>query len=249
MRRPLSLALIACLIAFPAPAADLTRTDAPQQDEVSLVLPLDINTLHDRLSLLYDSSARDFYEDYPGAIYVLPENVPYARFLSPDALARFHADPIVKSGKFYVFFGAYRNMQSVLNTIDPLSATGSGNPALIRYASLPSADRAYDFYLWSPDVPFWYSEYRYRDRPAPFRSYFIVHLAAVDADHTSVELIEYRPVVRLDGEISVDSHGKLNNTLQPVAPTTSDRVFLLSCVRQFIERNVPGRHWFSCRSE
>jgi hypothetical protein len=127
---------------------------------------------------------------------------------------------------------------------------GKSNVALQRYAALPADARTQDIYLWSPDAPYWYSQYMLNDIPVPFHSYFIVHLSAVDDDHTSVELIEEEPTVQLGRKMSVDANGLVHHfDIRDVEPTTSDREFLLSCMHQFIDRKLPSRHFFNCKTE
>jgi hypothetical protein len=225
------------------------KVESPK-DFVSEVLPYPIEQVYDRAAALFDSDGRDYYEDYNAAIYDLPEDVRNYKDLSPRAYKKFLALPLVRPNKFYVFFGAYPSVQTVLENLTPVAAMGHSNPALQRYAQLPAAQRAQDLYVWSPDTPYWHSEYWLDDKQLPFRAYFIVHLARVDDTHTQVEIIENEPVVRLSTSMSVDIHGKvLPYELREVDPTTGDREFLLSCIRQFIERKVPGRHWFKCRDK
>jgi hypothetical protein len=204
--------------------------------------------MQERLEALFDSDARDYYEDYPAAIYVMPEGVRRADQLPAAALKGWRKRKLTKATKFYVFYGDYAVMQRRLSAIGPLDAIDTGNAALARYAALPLTERAHDLYLWSPDTPFWYSEYRLMGIPVPFRSYFILHLSASGAERTQVEVIEDEPVIDRGPEPNVDIYGKLHEEmLQPVPPTTRERLYLLSCIRQFIEREVPGRHWFNCR--
>ena len=231
-------------------AQRVVQTAENARDYVSEVLPYPLEHVYDRIASLFDSGKRDYYEDYNAAIYDLPEKVRSYKDLSPGAYARFMELPMVRANKFYVFFGAYINVQDVLAHITPIVATGKNNPALERYAALPASTRSEDFYLWSPDVPFWHSEYSLNDEKLPFRSYFVAHLEALDASHTQLEIIEYQPVVRIKNAFTVDIHGKTQPyALKEVPPSTSDREYLLSCIRQFIERNVPGRHYFRCRDK
>jgi hypothetical protein len=250
MTHSISLFLILFFATLPATAQEpLQKADDPK-DYVSEVLPYPLEEVYERAARLFDSDRRDFYEDYNAAIYDLPEPVKTYKDLSPAAYKKFLALPIVRHNKFYVFFGAYPSMQNMIQHLTPLAAMGHSNAALQRYAKLPMNARENDFYVWSPDTPYWHSEYRLGDKPLPFRSYFIVHLSRIDDAHTEVEVIENEPVVRLGGTASVDIHGTVRHyELREVEPTTSDREFLLSCVRQFIERKVPGRHWFRCRDK
>lgn len=250
-KRVILIVLLAVLCApMPAHAQEIEQKAEDPQDFVSTILPYSIDDVHERALLLFNSDRRDYYDDYNAKIYALPEAVNNYKDLSPNAYKQFMALPIVRPNKFYVFYGAYPNVQDVLAAITPLSVMGHSNTALQRYAALPAESRAYDLYIWSPDTPYWYSEYFLNGQPLPFKSYFILHLAAVDATHTQVEVIENEPVIRIGHQMSVDIHGILHHyQIREVEPTTSDREFLLSCVEQFIERKVPGRHWFNCRQK
>ena len=220
------------------------------KDYVSITLPYPIETVYNRAVLMFESDTRDYYENYNPAIYDLPEPVKNFHDLTPAASKKFLAVPLVRPNKFYVFFGAYISVQEVLTHLTPLAAMGHTNAALQRYAALPQNARTEDLYIWSPDTPYWHSEYSLDGKPLPFKSFFILHMTAVDNNHTEVEIIEKEPTVRIEGRSHVDIHGKVRNyEMREVEPTTSDREFLLSCLSQFIERNVPGRHYFRCRDK
>jgi hypothetical protein len=224
------------------------ETTATQRDYVTETLPYPIDHVYDRLLAMFSSDARAYYEDYNGAIYVLPGTARSVKDLTPEEKEKITSFPIIKPNKFYVFFAAYPNMQRVINDMTPLAAMGHSNAALQRYAALPMELRSYDLYLWSPDVPFWYSEYTLNGKSMPFRSYFILHLSPVDENHTAVEIIEDQPIGMMGKRKSVDTHGIVHDRdIREVEPTTKDREFLLSCINQFIDRQIPGRHWFNCR--
>lgn len=240
------LLLCTALACWSASAQELKEDST--KDYVSEVLPYSIDEVYARAQMLFDSERRDYYEDYNPKIYDLPEQVQIFKQLSPAAQKKFLALPLVRPNKAYVFYGAYASVQDVLANITPVTAMGHTNAALQRYAALPGEKRSYDLYVWSPDTPYWHSGYWLDGVQLPFKTYFIVHLSAVDESHTQVEIIENEPTVRIAHYSSVDIYGKVHPyTLREVEPTTSDREFLLSCVRQFIERKVPGRHWFRCR--
>lgn len=232
-------------------AQENTQTPSQHKDFVREVLPYPLEFTRERILTQFSSDDRSFYEDYNRHIYDLPpEKVLSYKELSPKAYAEFMALPMVKPDKFYVFFGAYAVKQYRLNEITPLSVIGIDNPALVQYAQLKPETRVNDIYLYSPDTPYWYSEYELNGKKLPFRSYFIVHLSAVGEQATQVEIIQDRPVVRMAGTPSMDEHGKLRDfELRDVAPTTRDRTFLLSCIRQFIERKVSTRKQFSCKND
>jgi hypothetical protein len=254
IRYPFILQLL-CAGFFLVPASSTLAQEAViaddnQKDYVSGILPLNIEDAHTRIELLFNSDDRDYYEDYSSKIYDLPANVTNAKDLQPDLYKKFLKFPLVLPSKFYVFYGAYDNMQHTLNDFTPFAVMGHSNAALQRYAKLPLEQREQDIYLWSPDTPYWHSQYTLNNKAVPFRSYFIIHLAAIDDAHTSVEIIEDQPVVQLGRKMSVDDHGTVHHyDIREVEPTTQDREFLLSCIRQFIDRKVPGRHWFNCKTQ
>ena len=233
-------------------APDSVAQEAPkpkQQHIISEVLPHPVDFVRGRILSQFNSDDRSYYEDYNRYIYELPEKVLSYKDLSPAAYERFMALPMIKPDKFYVFFGAYQVKQKRLHAITPLSVTGIDNPALVKYAELPRHARSNDIYLWSPDVPFWFSEHEKEGKKLPFRSYFIVHLTAKGDSKTRVEVIQDSPVVRIAGKPSLNEHGTmLDYELRPVAPTISDREYLLSCIKQFIEREVPSRKQFNCKT-
>lgn len=242
------LGIVAMLAFTPVALAAQPLDNSENSDFVSDIFPYPIEEIYARLQTQFDSEARSYYEDYNRFIYDLPEKVLSYKELSPEAYRKFMALPMIKPTKFYVFYGAYATTQHTLQDITPLSVVGIDNPALVRYASLPLQARRYDLYLWSPDVPYWYSEYTIDGVPLPFRTYFILHLSSPDKEHTSVEVIEEKPVVRMSNKITVDEHGKLRHfEVRDVAPTARERKFLLSCIQQFIETNYPDRHRFNCR--
>ncbi|HEU5046727.1 MAG TPA: hypothetical protein VFT64_02685 [Rickettsiales bacterium] len=247
------LAAILCFTGAPVQGTaqqDPQLTADGQQDFVSDVLPYPLEFVRDRINLQFSADDRAFFEDYNGAIYQLPDNAKDIHGLSKAAYRKFIAFPLVRPNKFYVFFAAYKPMQRRLQEVTPYSILGMDNPALQRYAKLSNEERSEDIYLWSPDTPYWYSQYSANGADLPFRSYFIVHLSAPDKTHTSVEIIEDNPVVNMGRKFSVDVHGIVHRfDIRPVAPTTTDREFLLSCINQFIERKLPGRHWFNCLTE
>jgi hypothetical protein len=235
---------------LPAFAQELELSTDHPKDYVSAVLPYKIDVVYDRIKNQFSSSERAFFEDYNGMIYKLPGKARTLYDLSPKEQEKFISFPLVHNDKFYVFFGAYRNMQHILQEITTDSLVGITNPALERYSKLSPLEREKDIYLWSPDTPFWYSEYNIDKKPLPFRTYFIIHLTAVDDTHTSVEVIEKDPVISAGKKLSVDSNGVVHRfDIRDVAPTTKDREYLLYCINQFIERQIPSRHVFNCLSQ
>lgn len=237
---------ILTIVLFSTP---LFAGEIKDQDYVTDVLPYPLEVVHERTALLFDSDTRDYYEGYPALIYDLPHSATNIDNLSVKAYKQFKEFPLVRSNKFYVFYAAYSNMQHLLMELTPYAVLNHNNAALERYASLSQEARAQDFYLWSPDAPFWYSDDFIDNRKRPFHSYFIVHMTKVDETHTYVEIIENEPVIQAGKKLSVDSHGIVHHfDIQESSPTTSDRKFLLSCIRQFIERNVPARHYFNCKT-
>ena len=245
-------ALCAGIVAFVeiTPATQAQENKAVEhKDVVREVLPYPVSFVRERILTQFDSEARSYYEDYNRAIYALPEKVLSYKDLSPAAYEQFMALPMVKPEKFYVFYGAYAVKQKRLREITPLSVIGINNPALIKYAALSQEARKNDIYLWSPDVPYWLSEYELKGKKLPFRSYFIVHLSPAGDETTTVEIIQDNPVVRMEGKNSLDAQGTVHDhELRPVAPTTRERELLIFCVKQFIEQQVPTRNTFNCKS-
>lgn len=226
------------------------NVEAHTQDFVSITLPYPLDFVRGRILTQFDSEARSYYEDYNRFIYDLPEKVLSYKDLSPDSYRKFMALPMIKPSKFYVFYGAYAVKQRIIATLSPLDVVGLSNPALARYAELPLSARTNDVYLWSPDVPYWHSEYVMNGKRLPFKTYFILHITAGGDNATIVEAIEHKPVVRIEDHPALDENGLHQpHAVREVPPTTHERVFLLSCIRQFIEREVPVRSRFNCKEE
>ncbi len=220
-----------------------------QKDFVSTTLPYPLDFVRNEINLQFDSNDRTFFEDYNAAIYELPEQARTIHDLDLKTYKKFLSFPITRRNKFYVFYGAYPSMQHALQEITPYGVLGMNNSALQRYASLSTSSRSNDIYLWSPDTPFWHSGYMLGDVSLPFRSYFIIHLSAVDTQHTNVEVIEDKPVVNMGKKLSVDTNGVVHRfAIEDVAPTASDREYMLYCINQFIERKIPSRRVFNCLS-
>jgi|GEM_PF-941723 len=213
-------------------------------DASHFIFPYKLDYLHHLIAMQFDSEERSYYEDYNPKIYQLKTTI---KQLSAKEYADFMEFPLVLPHKFYVFYGAYPHIQHRLQTITPLSVADTENPALQHYATLPLPLRTHDFYLWSPDTPFWYSEIAKEGVSLPFRSYFIVHLEAIDEQHTRVEVIEDEPVASFGRKLGVDSNRNITHfDIRPVAPTQREPAFLLGCIKQFVERDYPGRKYFSC---
>ena len=107
-----------------------------------------------------------------------------------------------------------------------------GNPALERFVKLPTETRTRDFYVWALSDHYWFSEYHDGGEPVRFKTHFIVHLEPTSDSETSVEVIEYLPVVwpgdvfRWCGRAGPNTY----HDIRPVAPTTADRVEMLNLV-------------------
>ena len=114
----------------------------------------------------------------------------------------------------------------------------AGNDALARYRALPADRRRDDLFLYdfgdADDAhSYWPSEYYVDGRAAPFRSNFLVHLAASAADAALVDVIEVSPRVWAGKKFSFEAHGPGTYLdVRDVAPTTADRVELLDLVRR-----------------
>jgi hypothetical protein len=104
----------------------------------------------------------------------------------------------------------------------------AGNPGLAAYVELPAADRRRDFYFNDPLDRYWLSEYTMGDKPAKFRSEFLLHLEE-EGGGTRAEAIEYLPRVWLGNTFKVLGHhgpGTYHN-IRFVGPTDRDRSELL----------------------
>jgi hypothetical protein len=115
-----------------------------------------------------------------------------------------------------------------------MRATAAGNPALLRYVDLPAAARAQDQFIYEPTTDyFWPSVYQRRGQPLPFRCAFVVHLQAAGPGSTTIEVLEYLPVVRNGKKLSWSAHGVLPGLHQDqrvVRPTTEERRELAAAV-------------------
>lgn len=114
------------------------------------------------------------------------------------------------------------------------------DPALLRYSALPNDARGRDMYLYEPSGDYyWYSEFRVGRKPIKFHCAFIIHLAALDARRTRVEVLEYLPMVRTGKAFHLLGHAGpgFYYDIREVSPTAKDRAELV----ELIERSVRGR--------
>jgi hypothetical protein len=114
------------------------------------------------------------------------------------------------------------------------------NPALQRYLEIKSELRNRDFYLLpSPDFYWPSSEYIYSEAPAQFTCGFIIHLQPTGESTTKMEVIETLPLVKIGKRLGVSAHtGPLPwffDDIRPVAPTTEDRLDLLSEIERALQ--------------
>jgi len=240
-----NFALIAAIVTL---YAGLSIAAEEQKDFITGTLPYPIDYVFERINSQFSPEDRSFFDDYNGRIYQLPHNAKIKQELSSKELQDFIASPIVRQNKFYVFFAAYKNMQARLQEITPEKVIGNQNAALERYAASDKQKRDHDIYIWSPDIPFWYSNDKSFEKPTLFRSFFIVRLNPIDEDNTEIEIIQDNPVINNGKKFSVDKNGKISNfDIKPIPPTTSEREFLLSCISQFIEKRHPNRRLFNCK--
>jgi hypothetical protein len=113
-----------------------------------------------------------------------------------------------------------------------LLAAAADNPALGAYAAADAAERRRDFFLSDLSDEYRPSEYFWRGRPAPFQTDFIVRLQPAAAGGTRLEIVEYRPRVRLGKRFDLRGHHGpgFYCDIRFVAPTVRDRRELLALV-------------------
>jgi hypothetical protein len=108
--------------------------------------------------------------------------------------------------------------------------------SLQRYLSIDVASRRLDFYLYDfSDADnrndYWTSDYYRGSEPVLFRCNFIIHHEPEGAGHTKLEIFEYAPRVWVGKKFGFERHGPgFYLDIRKVAPTTSDRVDLLTFV-------------------
>src|SRR5262249_4010381 len=111
----------------------------------------------------------------------------YSGYMEPG----FKAVPDGTYGSLPVWFKLYPAGNYIFPEDYQLNYWTSRDPELKAYVGTPAVARAKDFYLWNSGDRYWVSEYRYKGQPAPFHSYFIVHLEPAKGSSTRIQVLEY----------------------------------------------------------
>src|SRR6185295_13492622 len=88
-----------------------------------------------------------------------------------------------------------------------LRAGAREDPAMERYLALGPEKRQNDFFLYHALDVYWLSEYRSDGVAVDFSSDFIFHLESLGPRRTRLEILEYRPRVRLGKKLAPTAHG------------------------------------------
>lgn len=140
------------------------------------------------------------------------------------------------------------------HTLFELTQNGEpeNNNDLLQYLSLSETDRVNDLYINfaenGGDIPmysqegFWDSEYFYQDIPAPFITNFFLHLEPQGDQSTKVTVIEVHPGIVVGSRFVLLGHEfygpHFEKDIRTVAPTTKDRVELLSYIENLAMQDV-----------
>jgi hypothetical protein len=119
-----------------------------------------------------------------------------------------------------------------------LQRHGSANesPEILDYLAMPEASKKNDFYLYEPSGDYyWDSEYYYKNKPAPFRTSFIIHLDTVENNQTKIQIFELMPEIHVGEYIGFSGHsmpfpGKFWD-IRWVEPTISDKIDILNIIK------------------
>ena len=114
----------------------------------------------------------------------------------------------------------------------------AGNEPLARFAAQLPAARGHAFYLSEPTGNvYWPSEYVHDGKPADFRSAFIVHLRTESENATTVEVIEYQPMIKVGRRFRIGHNGPgFYADIRDVEPTARDRQRMLEAVTRGVGR-------------
>ena len=110
------------------------------------------------------------------------------------------------------------------------------SPEIIAYGSMSNVSKNNDFYLYGPTGDYyWDSEYFYQNKPAPFRTDFIIHLEPTENNQTKIDIFELLPRIHVGEYIGFGGHtgpipGKFWD-IRWVDPTTSDKVDVLNVIK------------------
>jgi hypothetical protein len=136
---------------------------------------------------------------------------------------------------------------SLVSSGPPSTATMSlgsePNPALEGYVKLDASAREYDFYLERADDAWWLSEYHIKGVPIPFSTRFIIHLEPAGGGATTLEVIEYFPLVWTHNAFRLHRHGGgVGAITERVATTTRDRANMLNYLIYMLDPDADGMY-------
>lgn len=107
---------------------------------------------------------------------------------------------------------------------------------ILAYKAISSSSKSDGFYLYEPSGDYyWNSEYYYQNKPAPFRTGFIIHIESVTNNQTKIQIFELLPEIRVGNYIGFGGHSGLLPgkfwDIRQVEPTISDKIDLLNVIR------------------
>jgi hypothetical protein len=126
-------------------------------------------------------------------------------------------------------------------------AASGVNPALAAYAAAGPDARRLDLYLYDLSDDYYPSEYVWRGDTAPFQTDFVVHLepdGPAGASATRIEVLEYRPRVRLGKTLDLRGHHGPGFywDIRTVEPTVREREALLALILRLLDPRQDRAH-------
>ena len=78
---------------------------------------------------------------------------------------------------------------------------------ILAYATMLESSKNNDFYLYEPTGDYyWNSEYYYQNKPAPFRTSFIIHFVSAGNNQTKIQIFELLPQIHVGEFIGFGGH-------------------------------------------